>query len=221
MIFYHGSKKLIQTPIVNGSTSTNDYGPAFYLTTNLQSAKSWACKYDELGVVNKYKVRNESYETFKILDLTKSDKFSVLNWVAILVHFKLVNQLYNGIDKNVLEWLEKYYIDISEYDVVVGYRADDSYWLFPKEFLENKLPIEDLERVYLLGDLGIQHVFISEKAINSLEFSGAIECEEEFLGKHKSIVSKANQIFNEILMQTFDPNKTYLADLMRKDYENR
>ena len=56
MNIYHGSKRIIKEPIPKGSDPHNDYGPAFYLTLDLDSAKSWACKNDSVGIVNKYSV---------------------------------------------------------------------------------------------------------------------------------------------------------------------
>ena len=79
MIIYHGSKTMIVNPIKGGSDPNNDYGPSFYLTLDLDSAKSWACKNNTIGVVNKYVVDNKIYEELKILDLTNKTKFRTPN----------------------------------------------------------------------------------------------------------------------------------------------
>ena len=42
--------------------------------------------------------------------------------------------------------MEKYNIDISEYDLIIGYRADDSYFRFAEDFLNNSISVEKLER---------------------------------------------------------------------------
>ena len=52
MKIYHGSKVVIKEPNVKGSNELNDYGPSFYLTKDLEAAKSWACKNDSIGIVN-------------------------------------------------------------------------------------------------------------------------------------------------------------------------
>ena len=41
--------------------------------------------------------------------------------------------------------MEKYNIDISEYDLIIGYRADDSYFRFAEDFLNNSISVEKLE----------------------------------------------------------------------------
>lgn len=219
MVIYHGSRAKIEKPKVKGSDPTNDYGPSFYLTLDLDAAKSWACKDNVIGVVNKYTVSDRLYKKLRVLDLTDKSKYSVLNWVAILMHFRILDSTFKRNNELVLKWLEKYYINVDEYDVVIGFRADDSYFLFPLRFVSNDLSFEDLENVYLLGDLGIQYAFMSEKSINLLKFDQIIECDNEFLGRYPSIVDKASKEFNELLSKPRDPKKTYVLDLMRKDNE--
>ena len=73
--------------------------------------------------------------------------------------------------RDVLDYLEKYYIDVEEYDVVIGYRADDAYFRFPLMFVRNLLTFEKLEEIYMLGNLGKQYVLISQKAFERLKSS--------------------------------------------------
>ncbi len=219
MKIYHGSKLIIQNPIFQGSDPTNDYGPAFYLTLDLESAKSWACRNNNVGVVNEYFIRKSTFDSFKILDLTKKDKYSVLNWIAILMHFRQLDTSFRRNNEITIKWLEKYYIDVSNYDVVIGFRADDAYFKFPTRFLSNDLALEDLEEVFKLGSLGIQYAFISQKAIDSLKFVNSIECDDSFLGHHYSKVQQATKEFSELTNKPRDINKTYILDLVRKDNE--
>ena len=217
MIIYHGSKAIIENPLFKGSNPSNDYGPAFYLTTDLNSAKSWARKNDELGVVNKYYVDNETFQSLKVLDLTDKNIYSVLNWMAILMHFRELSASFKKIHTNILDWLSKYYINVDDYDVIIGYRADDSYFRFPISFIDNRLSFEDLETAYRSGNLGIQFAFISKRAIKALKFESVIECENTFIGQYHSTVSKASEEVKELLSAPKDANKTYIFDLMRKD----
>lgn len=220
MIFYHGSKTIIRNPIYKGSDSFNDYGPSFYLTTDITGAKSWACKNDSIGFVNKYYVDNNIFSHLKILDLTNKNEFNILNWIAILMHFRVLDASFQKNNRQTLEWLQKFYINVDEYDVIIGYRADDSYFRFPIRFITNELSYDDLEKVYLSGDLGIQYAFMSEKAIKALKFESFIKCEESFIGHHYAIVKEASDYFDELLNKPRDLNKTYILDLMRKDNEH-
>lgn len=219
MIFYHGSKKVIKKPVVKGSNVNNDYGPAFYMTLDLESAKSWACRNNDIGIVNKYTVSDSLFKSLKILDLRNKDKYSVLNWIAILVHYRVLSPSFKKNNQLALDWLEKYYIDVNEYDVIIGFRADDAYFRFPTRFITNDLAFEDLEEVFLSGDLGVQYVFLSEKAIKALSFVNSIQCDDSFLNHYYSLIKEASEKFDELLNKTKDPKKTYILDLMRNDNE--
>lgn len=219
MKIYHGSKVVIKEPNVKGSNELNDYGPSFYLTKDLEAAKSWACKNDSIGIVNEYEIRDQSFDSLKILDLTNRTKFSVLNWMAILMHFRQLDTSFIKNNELTLNWLKKYYIDANEYDVIIGFRADDSYFRFPLRFISNDLAFEDLEDVFLSGELGVQYAFMSQRAIKMLKFQNAIECDSNYLGHYYSIVSKASKEFDELLNRPRDPNKKYILDLMREENE--
>ena len=216
---YHGSKVIIEHPTVKGSNDVNDYGPSFYLTLDLEAAKSWACKNNSVGVVNEYKIRSSSFKELKVLDLTNRDKYSVLNWMAILMHFRELDSSFIKNNKLTLDWLEKYYINVDDYDVIICFRADDSYFRFPLRFVSNDLAFDDLEDVFLSGHLGIQYAFMSDRAIRLLTFEKVIECGDEYLGHYYSIVTKASQQFDELLNRPRDPRKKYILDMMREDNE--
>ena len=219
MIIYHGSKAMITNPVKGGSDPNNDYGPSFYLTIDLDSAKSWACKNNTIGVVNKYIVDNKKYEELKILNLTNKTEFNILNWLAILMHFRKLDSSFIKRNQLAIRWLEKYYIDVNEYDVVIGYRADDSYFRFPSSFISGELSFDDLEEIFMLGDLGVQYAFMSQRAVDLLKFEKIIPCDESFLSHYYSIVTKATTAFDEVINRPRDPNKTYIFDLMRNDHE--
>lgn len=219
MKIYHGSKVLLKQPIVKGSNEANDYGPSFYLTKELDAAKSWACRNNSVGVVNEYEIRDSSFSKLKILDLTDRNKYSVLNWMAILMHFRVLDSSFVKNNQLTLNWLQKYYINVDDYDVIIGFRADDSYFRFPLRFVSNDLSIDDLEEVFLSGHLGVQYAFMSERSIKLLSFQKLIECDQKFLGHYYSIVTKASKEFDELLNRPRDPRKKYILDLMREDNE--
>ena len=82
---YHGSEKILKKPTFHYERSNkhNDYGLGFYCTQNLDMAKEWANRNSRSGFANKYSIDERG---LKILDLTDKTKFSVLNWIAILLH---------------------------------------------------------------------------------------------------------------------------------------
>ena len=66
-----------------------------------------------------------------------------------------------------------YSIDLTGYDVVIGYRADDSYFQYAESFVSNTLPLRSLNKALKLGKLGEQTVVISQKGFDRLHFVNA------------------------------------------------
>lgn len=217
MIFYHGSKKVISEIKTKGSSVDNDYGPSFYLTLDESGAKEWACKNNEVGIVNKYQIRNKEYSSLKILDLTNKEKYSVITWLAILMHFRTLDPSFRRTFENRLKWLEQYYVDVNEFDVIKGFRADDSYFKFPIKFISGQLSFENLEKIFLLGNLGIQYAFMSDKAINCLKFISSTNCEEEYVARYYHLVQEGTREFEHILSLPIDDHETFITDLMKNE----
>ena len=210
MKLYHGSKRTIEKPNFMGSKVDNDYGPAFYCTKEKDLAHEWACRNNSIGYVNIYELR---IENLKILDLTNKEKYSPLNWIAILMHFRSLGTNFAKFHKPELDYLEEhFYIDISQYDIVIGYRADDAYFRFPLEFIESRITLKQLENAFELGDLGIQYVLVSEKAISKLKYVGSEKSEVKHLNKYFERVSKATEAFDKYPR---DLNGTTFLDIVR------
>lgn len=213
---YHGSEIVIEKPIYHyeGSNEHNDYGIGFYCAQNIDMAKEWANRTTRSGVANKYLFDDRG---LKILDLTDKTKYSVLNWIAILIHNREIpenDQIENG---DVLSYLEKYYINTDEYDVVIGYRADDAYFRFPLMFVRNVLTYEKLEEIYLNGNLGKQYVLISEKAFGRIKFVDAISSEPIFFERYHRRKDGADNSYRELERLERTNKGTRVRDLMAKD----
>ena len=214
MKLYHGSKIIIDNPIAKGSKPDNDYGPAFYLTMDLESAHEWACRNNSVGYVNEYKF---NIKGLKVLDLTNKEKYSVLNWLAILLHFRTLDKPFIRAFSTRLKYIEdNYYIDVSDYDVVIGFRADDAYFRFPLDFIRGNLTIEQLEYAYKLGKLGVQYVLISEKSISKLHYVKSFMSNETYIDRYFEAVKKATDDFDNM---SKDEDGIRIIDLMRKGKE--
>ena len=210
MKVYHGSKLIIDVPKVMGSKIDNDYGPAFYLTQDLNSAHEWACRNNSVGFVNEYELR---VDNLRVLDLTDSTKYSVLNWLAILMHFRTLDSGFIKAFGNRLKFLEEhYYIDVKEYDLVIGYRADDAYFRFPLDFIRGNLTLEQLEYSFKLGKLGIQYVLISDKTFSHLKDMRSFESNHSFIESYFTTVLKATKQFDSL---SKDEEGTRIIDIIR------
>lgn len=168
---YHGSKFIIEKPEKNKGKVYNDYGQGFYTTEYKELAKEWAVSANSDGFVNEYLLTKNG---LKILYLNET--YTILNWLAILLDNRAINQ--NEIAVASREYiLKNYLIDYKEYDVIIGYRADDAYFTFVNEFITNQTSIDTLNDAMYLGKLGLQVFLQSEKAFKQLEYidSEAVE----------------------------------------------
>lgn len=210
MKIYHGSKGIIKKPLVKGSRKSNDYGPAFYATRDLISAHEWACKNGSAGYVNIYEFNTRE---LNVLDLTDRKKYSVLNWLAILMHYRYLDKGFVNSFQSRLKYLEEnYYIDVTKYDYVIGYRADDAYFKFPMDFIRGNITLEQLGKSFELGKLGIQYVLISDRAINRLTYLETISSSVEYIDKYFDNVRDATYRYNSLPK---DEEGTRIFDIMK------
>ena len=77
--------------------------------------------------------------------------------------------------------VELYRPDSSNFDVIKGYRADDSYTQVVEAFLLNQINIQEVERLFYKGSLENQVFFKSEKAFEKIQWieSYEVELQEE------------------------------------------
>lgn len=215
-VIYHGSESIVEQPVFHyeGSNEHNDYGLGFYCTKNLDMAKEWANKKTTNGFANKYEIDERG---LKILNLCDKSKYSVLDWIAILVHNREFDEDVKIEFRDVFEYLEKFYIDVTKYDLVIGYRADDAYFRFPLMFIKNILTYERLEEIYLLGNLGQQYVLISEKAFNKVKFVKAIEAEPLYRERYLKRKDAADNSYKTLELEQRLAKGTRVRDMMKNN----
>lgn len=194
MILYHGSKDIIEKPIYGQEKKYNDYGLGFYCTDNIELAKEWGTSFERSGYANRYQI---DCTELKILDLN-DDKYCILHWLAIL----LSNREFDtpaGLALEAKEFLKKnFMLDYKEYDIIKGYRADDSYFSFAQDFINGTISYRQLNNAMYLGKLGIQYVLKSKEAFNRIVFDGYEEAEykEWYAKKMKRDKSARREYFD-------------------------
>ena len=219
LILYHGSNKIIEKPVYHGGKAENDYGYGFYCTENIELAKEWASSNNTSnGFVNKYLVK---LDDLKILDLTLN-KYSILNWMAILLKNRTFD-LTNEISFQAKDYIiHNFYIDVTEYDLVIGYRADDSYFSFAKDFINNTISVRQLAKAMQLGNLGKQVVLISKKAFNNIIFKGFESVNHLiYYPKRQARDEKARNDYLKSQLRTKNYlNDIFVLDIMRRGIKN-
>ena len=211
-ILYHGSEFIIRKPEYPKGNRSNDYGLGFYCCSNKALAKEWAAKRNGHGYINRYEIRDDR---LKILDLTKSPYDNVLYWVALLMHNRELSSDLKDNCPRELDYLEdKYLIDVNAFDVIIGYRADDSYFRFPEAFVRSEITLESLNKIFKAGNLGKQYVLVSERAfklIHFLDYEEAFEISREDYYKRKN---SADKVFADLLNEDRYSKGTRMRDLV-------
>ena len=214
----HGSEQIVEIPTLAFRNDHNDYGRGFYCTKAEEMAKEWACKNGQDGFMNRYTLDDEGLKTLYLSDGTHT----VLNWIAILLKHRTFSLSF-PIAVEAREYIiEHYAIDTSDYDLITGYRADDSYFRYAESFVENTLPLRSLNKALQLGKLGLQTVLVSPKAFEQIKFVDAVPVDKTiYYPKFVARDTKARRTYKEEIVKS----KTYLddifvLDILREEMQN-
>lgn len=213
LVLYHGSPEIIEKPIFGKGKTYNDYGRGFYCTTNLELAKEWACTKGIDGYANQYEIETDY---LKILNLS-SDEYTILHWLAMLMTYRKL-RLSTPIMKRGAEWLkEHFFVPIDEYDAIIGYHADDSYFSFARAFVGNEISLGQLSHAMKLGKLGEQFVLKSQKAFEAIRFISYQTSDNTiYYARRKARDDAARSAFFKEL-EIDDVNGIYMRDIIREE----
>lgn len=212
---YHGSQQIVTSPEFGKGKKNNDFGFGFYCTESNELAKEWAVSSLNNGFSNRYSLDTEF---LNVLNLN-SPEYTILNWIAVLVEHRLF-----AIKTPVANRAKRYLIDnfsvnVNAYDIITGYRADDSYFDYAEAFLNNGISVEQLSGAMKLGKLGEQIVIKSQFAFSKLKFEGFDVAEKDkYYVLRKARDDEANKLYYEILEEESDG--LYMLDIMRGGIHN-
>lgn len=212
---YHGSEQLIEEPTFGKGKLNNDFGLGFYCTESEDLAKEWAVSSLRNGFANRYTLDTEY---LNILNLNSPD-FTILNWIAVLVEHRLFS-IKTPVARRAKRYLvENFSVNVNAFDVVTGYRADDSYFDYAESFLNNGITVEQLARAMRLGKLGEQIVLKSRFAFSKLHYEGfEVADRETYFCLRKARNDEANRVYMEMLEEESDG--LYIQDIMRGGIQN-
>ncbi len=217
MIVYHGSDHIIQVPVYHGSKRTNDYGYGFYTTEDKELANEWACSDNRDGYSNCYELDLTGLSVLNLND----PSYTILNWLAILTNYRTYWQ--NGsIAEEAKQYLhDHFFIDPNGYDIVIGYRADDSYFSFAQDFVSGTISLSKLSEAMHLGKLGEQIVLKSEKSFSKIKFIEAETANAETYYERKNFRDREARKAYRSTKRTADSiNELFMIDIMREAIEN-
>ena len=214
---YHGSPNVIEQPVFGEGKAHNDYGRGFYCTEHAELAKEWACSVDSDGYANHYQL---DMKDLTVLNLN-TPEYNILNWLAILLENRKFN-VAEGLPQRARAYiLENFKVDYKRYDIIVGYRANDSYFSYAGDFVNGTLSLFDLSEAMRLGKLGEQVVLKSKKAFDALTFVEAIKAPRlEYFAKYKQRDEEARGRYRQIASKPMAENETYIIDIIRNNWKN-
>ena len=212
---YHGSDKIVEQPIFGEGKKNNDFGLGFYCTASEELAKEWAVSSLRDGFSNRYTIDTEY---LNILNLNSPD-YTILNWIAVLLEYRLFS-IKTPIARRAKRYLiDNFSVNVNAFDMIIGYRADDSYFDYAESFLNNGISVEQLARAMQLGKLGEQIVIKSKYAFSMLKYEGFdVAAKDQYYILRKSRDDEANQLYFDILEEESDG--LYIQDIMRGAIKN-
>lgn len=167
-IIYHGSDHIIKIPEFHGGKPHNDYGYGFYCTEIGDLAKEWAVSEEHDGYANCFEL---DMDGLRILNL--NHEYSILTWLSILIQNRTLN-LDTPLAAEVSRYLrDNFSVDTTMYDLIIGYRADDSYFSFAQDFLSGAISYQQLRKAMYLGELGEQIVLVSRRSFSAIRYIGS------------------------------------------------
>jgi len=214
---YHGSTKVIEKPVLGLGNPKNDYGLGFYCTENLELAKEWASTERSDGFANSYEI---GFEGLNILYLNKAP-YQILNWLSILLQNRtfVISQ---GLPSEAKAYLlDNFLPEYEHYDLIIGYRADDSYFSFANTFLNNTISLEQLRKAMFLGKLGEQVVLKSKEAFSRLVFKESIPVDSSlYYPKRQARDRQAREDFQNEKAVVSPADTIYMIDILRQKWTN-
>lgn len=214
---YHGSDHIIEQPVFGEGKPYNDYGRGFYCTEHVELAKEWACSADNDGYANHYTL---DCNGLTVLNLN-APEYTILNWLTILLENRKFN-VADGLPQRAKTYLlENFMVDYKKYDVIIGYRANDSYFSYAGDFVNGTLSLSDLSEAMRLGKLGEQVVLKSKKAFEALSFVEVIKASRlEYFAKYKTRDEEARAKYRQIASKPMAENEKYIIDIIRNNWKN-
>lgn len=212
---YHGSEKNVERPIFGAGRKNNDCGLGFYCTASEELAREWAVSSLRDGFSNRYTLDTEY---LNILNLNRPD-YTVLNWIAVLVEHRLFS-IKTPVARRAKRYLiDHFSVNVNAFDLVIGYRADDSYFDYAESFLNNGISVEQLARAMRLGRLGEQIVIKSRFAFSKLKYEGFdVVQRDHYYVLRKARDDEAGRLYLEMLEEESDG--LYIQDIMRGGIQN-
>lgn len=206
---------MIERPRLGLGREHNDFGRGFYCTEDLDLAKEWAATHDRDGVANRYELDTSDLTVLRLDD----PRWCVLHWISVLVRHRIFRVRNPIAARGFRNLSDRFPVVVEGYDLVIGWRADDSYFDYAEAFLNNAITVQQLAAAMRLGNLGLQVVLKSERAFapERLRFAGSETADRTVYAVRRESRNDAARERYERLLLELDAKGLYLSDVIRED----
>ncbi len=210
----HGSSAIIEKPLFGFGKPYNDYGKGFYCTECIEMAKEWGVSKHNDGFANIYEIETDDLKVFNL----NSGEYSILHWLTILLENRVFSTD-SALAKEAKEYLlENFKLPYKDYDIITGYRADDSYFSFAQDFINGAISVRQLGNAMKLGKLGTQFVIRSEKAFDALVFKGyEVANWSEWLSKRENRDRSARRQYFDVERNRRKRGDLYIVQMLDEE----
>lgn len=197
---YHGSSRIVRTPVFGTGEAGNDFGLGFYCTDDLSAAGEWAVSRNSDGFINRYTIETDG---LRIINLS-SPGYCMLHWLGVLLSYREFDAC-SSMAYQATDYIRSVFsTDYQNCDCMIGFRADNCNFAFAQSFLEGDISYRQFSDSIRLGDTGRQFVLKSNRAFDRVLFYGysiadaagqhpsALGRDRRAMLRHKSILSSTD-----------------------------
>lgn len=207
---YHGSAYIVESPKYGTGRTTNDYGLGFYLTENKSLAGEWAVLWTGTdGYINEYKLNLEG------LRIANLDQLPIESWISTLM-VNRKGEYADELQERLAQFVAKFGVDLSPYDVIKGYRANDAFFRYVEAFTIGVLSKENLMSAMKLGDLGMQICLKSRESFQAVQFVASSRASAEVY--HRAAQDRDASARRQYRLMPNKGTGTTIFDMLREDY---
>ena len=217
MKLYHGSQEELVEPRFGLGQDHHDFGRGFYLTDAEGLAKEWSVYKPKSndGWVHAFDL---DVEGLRVLDFRDGN---VLSWVAELMRHRDADES-AAYRRRAPLFIEKFGVkDADDYDVMVGWRADASYFYIVKAFVRGEIDPSCLPELLKLGGFGIQYVVRTPRAYKQLKALPELRQSAPCAAYHAAYVNRDSaarrKMYDLIADANFNRLDRSFNDLIRED----
>ena len=146
--------------------------------------------------------------------LDDNTELGVLKWITLLAKHRFDTDTKMRY-KDIIDWLiSKFDTDLSEYDLVIGYRADDSYFAYSTGFVSGDISLETLLRAMKIGTLGLQYVCISPFSFSIIKYVSSEQVVKS--DEYNEFRKKALNEYHELKKKENRFQNTFITEIMKK-----